>query len=102
MSFVRSLLFVQGAPGTPDWIIAQDLLPGGGFAPGLFKNGTALYSNITRALTYDNVTQSITFHLLKPDPAFLYYLADPLGASIQDYKCWNNIYTFRLFKLHTI
>jgi len=86
MSFVRSLLFVQGAPGTPDWIIAQDLLPGGGFAPGLFTNGTALYSNITRALTYDNVTQSITFHLLKPDPAFLYYLADPLGASIQDYK----------------
>jgi len=86
MSFIRSLLFVQGSPGTPDWIIAQDLLPGGGFAPGLYSNGTALFDNITRAITYDNATQSITFHLLKPDPAFLYYLADPLGSSIQDYK----------------
>ncbi|MEM0502226.1 MAG: PKD domain-containing protein, partial [Thermoplasmata archaeon] len=84
MSMVRALLFVQGSPGTPDWILAQDLLPGGGFLPGLYSNGTALYQNITRAITYNNQTQSITFHLLKPDPAFLDYVADPLGAGIVD------------------
>jgi ABC-type transport system substrate-binding protein len=86
MSFVRALLFVQGSPGTADWILAQDLLPGGGFLPGLYTNGTALYQNITRAITYNNQTQSITFHLLKPDPAFLYYIAFALGSGIVDYK----------------
>jgi len=86
ISFVRALLFVQGSPGTPDWIIAQDLLPGGGWAPGLYQNGTALYDNITRAITYNNATQTITFHLLKPDPAFLDYLANPQCSSIMD---WN-------------
>ncbi|HEU12466.1 MAG TPA: PKD domain-containing protein [Euryarchaeota archaeon] len=85
-SIVRTLLFMQGSPGTPGWIIAQDLLPGGGWASGLFSNGTALYNNITRAITYNNTTQSITFHLLKPDLAFLDYLADPEGGSILDYN----------------
>jgi len=85
-SFVRSLLFVQGSPGTPDWIIAQDLLPNGGYAPGLYSNGTALYDNITRAITVDNATQSVTFHLLKVDPAFLDYLANPQCSAIMDYK----------------
>ncbi|MGC8630697.1 MAG: ABC transporter substrate-binding protein [Thermoplasmata archaeon] len=79
-SYVRSLLFVQGSPGTPDWIIAQDLLPGGGFAP----NATSYY-NITNAITVDNITQTVTFHLLKPDSAFLDYVADPLGGAIMDY-----------------
>jgi len=85
-SIVRTLLFMQGSPGTAGWIIAQDLLPGGGWANGLFTNGTALYDNITRAITYDNATQSITFHLSHPDPAFLDYVADPLGGAIMD---WN-------------
>ncbi|MEM3334156.1 MAG: ABC transporter substrate-binding protein [Thermoplasmata archaeon] len=85
-SFIRTLLFVQGSPGTPGWILAQDLLPGGGFAPGLYTNGTSLYNNITRAITYNNITQTVTFHLLKPDPAFLYYIADPQGAAIMDYS----------------
>ncbi|MGC8673452.1 MAG: ABC transporter substrate-binding protein, partial [Thermoplasmata archaeon] len=85
-SIVRTLLFMQGSPGTAGWIIAQDLLPAGGWASGLFSNGTALYDNITSAITYDNATQSITFHLLHPDPAFLDYIADPLGGAIMD---WN-------------
>jgi len=80
-SLVRSLLFVTGSPGTPDWIIAQDLLPGGGYAP----NATS-YQNITNAITVDNVTQTVTFHLLKIDPAFLDYLSDPLGGAIMDYS----------------
>jgi len=80
-SYVRSLLFVLGSPGTPDWIIAQDLLPGGGFS----ANATS-YQNITNAITLDNTTQAVTFHLLKPDPAFLDYIAYPLGGSIMDYN----------------
>jgi ABC-type transport system substrate-binding protein len=80
-SFIRTLLFVTGVPGTAGWIPAQDLLPGGGFAP----NATS-YQNITRAITVDNTTQTVTFHLLKPDPAFLDYLADPSGTSITDYS----------------
>jgi len=82
-SAVRQLLFVQGVPGTGDWIIAQDLLPNGGFAPSYF-NATAIYDNITRAVTVNNATQSVTFHLLGPDPAFLTYIADDLP--IEDYN----------------
>jgi ABC-type transport system substrate-binding protein len=81
VSYVRTLLFMLGSPSTPGWILAQDLLPGGGFLPGAIS-----YQNITKAITYDNATQSITFHLLKTDPAFLDYLAYPEGASIMD---WN-------------
>ncbi len=80
-SFIRTLLFVDGSPGTAGWIPAQDLLPGGGFAP----NATS-YQNVTQAITVDNITQTVTFHLLKPDPAFLDYLADPSGTSITDYS----------------
>ena len=86
VSFVRDLLFTQGVPGTNGYLIAQDLLPGGGFAPGLFTNGTALYQNITKAITYNNATQTVTFHLLFPDPAFLSYLASLWGVQIMD---WN-------------
>jgi ABC-type transport system substrate-binding protein len=86
VSIVRDLLFTQGIPGTNGYLIAQDLLPGGGFAPGLFTNGTALFDNITRAITYNNTTQTVTFHLLYPDPAFLSYLASLWGVQILD---WN-------------
>jgi peptide/nickel transport system substrate-binding protein len=85
-SYVRTLLFVQGSPGTAGWILAQDLLPGGGFAPGLFSNGTALYNAITSAVTVNNATQTVTFHLLKADPAFFDYIADPIGGGIMDYS----------------
>ncbi|MEM4058516.1 MAG: ABC transporter substrate-binding protein [Thermoplasmata archaeon] len=80
-SYIRTLLFVADSPGTAGWILAQDLLPGGGFGP----NGTS-YQSITRAVTVDNTTQSVTFHLLKPDPAFLDYVANPEGTAIMDYS----------------
>jgi ABC-type transport system substrate-binding protein len=79
-SYVRALLFMLGSPGTPGWILAQDLLPGGGWAPGAVS-----YQNITKAISYNNTTSSITFHLLKPDPAFLDYIADALFPTI-DYN----------------
>ncbi len=82
---VRALLFMTGSPGTGGGILAQDLLPGGGWALN-WSNGQSLYNNITRAITYNNATQSITFHLLTPDPAFLYYVAFDLGAGVVDYK----------------
>ena len=81
ISFVRTLLFVTDSPGTPGWILAQDLLPSGGFAP-----IATSYQNITSAITVNNTTQTVTFRLLKPDPSFLYYIADPEGASIMDYS----------------
>jgi ABC-type transport system substrate-binding protein len=80
-SCVRDLLFAIDTPSTAGWILAQDLLPGGGFA----ANATS-YQNITQAMTVNNATQTMTFHLLKPDPAFLDYLADPQGAAIMDYN----------------
>jgi ABC-type transport system substrate-binding protein len=80
-SMIRTLLFVADSPGTAGWILAQDLLPGDGFA----TNATS-YQNVTQAITVDNTTQTVTFHLLKPDPAFLDYIADPEGAAIVDYS----------------
>ncbi len=81
-SVVRQLLFTDGVPGTGNWIIATDLLPAGGFAPSFFT--TAIYNNITSAITVNNATQTVTFHLLKPDPAFLTYCAEDL--LIEDYN----------------
>ena len=80
-SYIRTLLFVVGSPGTNGWILAQDLLPYGGFVA-----GAESYENITSAVTVNNASQSVTFHLLKPDPAFLDYIADPQGAAIMDYN----------------
>jgi ABC-type transport system substrate-binding protein len=80
-SFIRTLLFVADTPGTAGWILGQDLLPGGGYA----SNATS-YQNVTSAITVDNATQSITFHLLKPDPAFLGYLSNSFGSAILDYS----------------
>ena len=80
-SFIRTLLFVADSPGTAGWIVCQDLLPGGGFAP-----GATSYQNVTSAISVDNATQTVTFHLLKQDPAFLEYVSDEFGASIMDYS----------------
>ncbi len=85
VSYVRALLFVQGSPGTPGWIIASDLLPGGGFA-----NNANSYQNITKAITYNNATQTFTFHLLRPNAAFLEYLSDLYYSAILD---WNWLVT---------
>ena len=88
VSYVRALIFELGSPGTPGWILGQDLLPYGGY---YFNSSGALvatntYQNITKAITYSNATQSVTFHLIKPDPAFLDYIANTLIGSIVD---WN-------------
>ncbi|MCL4447521.1 MAG: ABC transporter substrate-binding protein [Thermoplasmatales archaeon] len=80
-SMVRDLLLTQGVPSTNGFLIASDLLPGGGFAA-----GSESYQNITSAITVDNSTQTVTFHLLVADPAFLTYFASLWGTQIMDYN----------------
>jgi ABC-type transport system substrate-binding protein len=85
-SFVRLLLFTQGVPSTDGFLLSADLLPGQGYAPGLFTNATALYQNITNAISVNNNTQSITFHLITPDPIFLQRIALYWDGCIMDYN----------------
>lgn len=81
-SYVRDLIFVQGAPSTNGRILATSLLPGGGYAP----NANS-YQNITSAISVNNATQTVTFHLLRPDPIFLFYLASSnMGSAVVDYN----------------
>ena len=84
-SIARCMAFTGGSPGTPDWIQANFLIPG-------VENGTAdVYTNNTwttamRSVTYDNATNTVTFHFNRPMPPTLVFqiLADPLGAGIVD------------------
>lgn len=80
-TMVRTLLFMLGSPGTPGWELGQDLLPGGGW-----DTGAVSYQNITKAISVSNSSQTVTFHLLNPDSAFLDYIAGPQGGSILDYN----------------
>jgi ABC-type transport system substrate-binding protein len=84
-SMARSIAFAAGSPSTPDWIQAQFLIPG-------VQNGTAtVYANntwaaATRSVTYDNASNTVTFHFNRAMSATLVFnvLADPEGASIVD------------------
>jgi ABC-type transport system substrate-binding protein len=84
-SIARCMAFAGGSPGTPDWIQAQFLIPG-------VQNGTAsVYTNntwtaATQAVTYDNASNTVTFHFNRPMPASLVFqiLANPFGAGIVD------------------
>ncbi len=89
-SVVRSLLFVGGTPGTPDWILAQYLIPGATIGVPIVtqSNMNQTFQEIMNAVTYNNATNTVTFHLVKPTPPQLFFtaLADPLGAGIVDAK----------------
>lgn len=84
-SFARGIAFAAGSPGTPDWIQDQFLIPG-------VQNGTAtVYTNntwtaATRAVTYDNATNTVTFHFNRPVAPTIAFqvLADPEGGGIVD------------------
>ena len=77
-SFTRSLLFDNGVPGTPGWIIAQYLLPGDYYTSNTFWN-------ITQNMTVNNATNNITLHFQKPmTPALVFEVLNnyfPLDAS---------------------
>ncbi len=92
-STIRSILFQGGAPGTADWIISQYLIPRNSapyFAPFVSvvndTNKQAAFNAIMAAVTYDNSTDSVTFHLTNPTPPSLFFTAisDPLGMGIMD------------------
>jgi len=87
-SMARCIAFTGGTHGTPDWIQAQFLVPG-------VQNGTTnVYSPYntwdvaTRSVTYDNASNTVTFHFNRPMPPTLIFqaLSNPEGAGIVDAK----------------
>ncbi|ABP96341.1 MULTISPECIES: ABC transporter substrate-binding protein [Metallosphaera] len=89
-STIRALLFVGGSPGTPDWILAQYLVPGATIGVPIVtsSNMNQTFQEIMNAVTYNNQTNTVTFHLVKPTPPQLFFtaVADPLGSGIVDAK----------------
>jgi len=89
-SMIRALLFVGGQPGTADWILAQYLIPNATIGVPIVtpQNENETFNLIMNAVTYDNQTDTVTFHLVKPTPPQLFFtaLADPLGSGILDAK----------------
>jgi ABC-type transport system substrate-binding protein len=91
-SMARCIAFTGGSPGTPDWIQAQFLVPG-------VQNGTAtVYANntwavATNAVTYDNASNTVTFHFNRPMPSTLVFqvLGNPEGAGIVDARYVSSI-----------
>ena len=89
-SMIRALLFVGGQPETGDWILAQYLIPN--VTPGVPlvtpQNEQEMFNLIMHAVTYNNQTDTVTFHLVKPTPPQLFFtaLADPLTSAILDAK----------------
>ena len=94
-SVIRSLLFIGGQPVTPDWILAEYIVPNAteGVPIITASNENQAFSSIMNSVTYNNQTNTVTFHLVKPTtPALLYQaLADPLGAGILDAKWLNSV-----------
>ena len=89
-SIIRALLFVGGLPGTPDWIIAQYLVPNvtAGVPIVSSPNDTQAYEEIMNSVTYNNQTNEVIFHLYRPTApqALFTALADPLSTGILDAK----------------
>lgn len=99
-TFIRSMLFQGGYPGTANWINTQYLIAppsqGGPFSPftPLLNSGMSptelqtVYNDIVNSVTYDSTANTVTFHLWTPQPATLFFTAivDPLGSGIMDAK----------------
>jgi ABC-type transport system substrate-binding protein len=89
VSFLRTLLFANDA-GTPGWIDAQALIPGSSIY-GPFNNS---FYWIHHAITWNNTTQSVTFHLLPSVLTWLpnstaTYAGNSYGMLNQSYQIWN-------------
>ena len=89
-SVIRDILCAGGSPGTPGWILTQYLIPN--YTPFTFvvtsPNDTQGAEEIINAVTYNNATDTVTFHLAKPTSpeAFFTAIADPLGGAVLDAK----------------
>jgi len=98
-SISRTMLFNSGSPFPPGWIISQFFVPGTFIAglttppgcdlstPGCSLDAAQTFSVVDGAISVDNATQTVTFHLISPAPPLLFYqvVADPLGAAIADH-----------------
>lgn len=80
-SITRTLLFVFGAPSTSGWIISQFLLPA-------LDPSALTFANVNNAISVNNVSQTVTFHLAVAAPELLFFqvVSDPLGASVVNSK----------------
>ncbi|MEM3573919.1 MAG: ABC transporter substrate-binding protein [Nitrososphaeria archaeon] len=88
-SYSRVLLFANDA-GAPGWILAHALLP----APSIYGPFNESYYWIHHAMTWNNTTQSITFHLLPSVPTWLpntsaVYAGQSYGILNQSYPVTN-------------
>ena len=87
-TMIRNLLFVGGAPGTPDWILAQYLIPGATIGISIMANSTdtADYNAIMNAVTYYSSANTVTFNLVSPTAPGTFFTAVvfPLGTGILD------------------
>src|SRR6266581_4792874 len=84
-SITRTMLLNSGSPFPNGWIISQFFVPGT-FIAGL-PDAATTFSTVNDAITVDNATQTVTFHLISPAPPLLFdqVVADPLGASVVDH-----------------
>jgi ABC-type transport system substrate-binding protein/flagellar basal body-associated protein FliL len=83
-SITRTMLFNSGSPFPNGWIISQFFIPGqliAGFS------AAQTYSLVNNAITVNNATQTVVFHLKYPAPPLLFnqVIADPFGAGIVDH-----------------
>ncbi|MEM1613414.1 MAG: ABC transporter substrate-binding protein [Thermoplasmatales archaeon] len=88
-SLLRTLLF-SNDPGTPGWIIAHALLP----APTIYGPFNLSFYWIHHAITWNNTTYSVTFHLLPSTPTWLpnttaTYAGQSYGILNQSYQVQN-------------
>jgi ABC-type transport system substrate-binding protein len=89
-SVIRDMLCSGGVPGTPGWILTQYLIPN--YTPFTFvvtaPNDSQGAQEIVNAVTYDNATNTVTFHLPKPtSPEALFTaLSMTLGGAVLDAK----------------
>ncbi len=92
-TMIRTMLFQGGTPGTADWILSQYLIPRNTapfFAPFVpivnGSNKAAAFSAIMASVSYNNASQTVTFHLVNPTAPALFFttINDALGTGILD------------------
>ncbi len=78
-SLTRTMLFAAGSPPTPGWLISQFLVN-----TDVDGNYVLNYSNVNGAVSIDNTTQTVTFHLITPAPPVVFFeiLTSTLGCGI--------------------
>lgn len=103
-SITRTMLMNSGSPFPPGWIISQFLVnttfvsslttPWGCdiTKPGCTLDADMTYAQVNGAISVNNATQVVTFHLFAPAPPLLFYqvVAQALGGSIVDHLWLEN------------